>query len=116
MKRLFGSIFFIACVCSQAATLTVTSNADSGAGSFRSALEDAFDGDRIVFNLPAGQTTITLSKALEIPYGRDLSIEGLVIDGQNGGRGVTLNGGDQTQIFNVSRGGLLSISNLIYFT
>lgn len=114
MKKVLIAIVTLAVIMADAATLTVTSNADSGAGSFRSALEDAFDGDRIVFNLPAGQTTITLSKALEIPYGRDLSVEGLVIDGQNGGRGVTLNGGDQTQIFKASRGGLLSISNLTF--
>lgn len=114
MKKILIALVSLTAFAIEAATLTVTSNADAGAGSFRAALDEAFDGDRIVFDLPAGQTTITLASTLEIPYGRDLSIEGLVIDGHNAGRGVTLNGNDKVQIFNASRGGLLSFSNLTF--
>ncbi|TXK22027.1 hypothetical protein FVQ98_18540, partial [Ottowia sp. GY511] len=43
----------------QAATLTVTSGADSGAGSLRQVIADAQAGDTIVFD--AGVTTVTLA-------------------------------------------------------
>ena len=43
MKKILIAIVSLAVVSVDAATLTVTSNADSGAGSFRAALEDAFD-------------------------------------------------------------------------
>src|SRR5689334_6218728 len=45
-----------------AATLTVTSTADSGAGSLRQTILDAASGDTITFSLPAN-STITLTSA-----------------------------------------------------
>ena len=61
------------------ATLTVTTNADSGTGSLRQAIADATSGDTIVFDstvFPAGQTTaiplastLTVSKSLTIDAG-----------------------------------------------
>jgi len=44
---------------SLAATLTVTSGANSGAGTLRQALADAADGDTITFNLSGNPVTVT---------------------------------------------------------
>lgn len=63
--------------------ITVTSNANSGAGSLRQAIADAGDGDNIVFELDSGYETITLTEQLEITG------KSLVIDGENtGGSGI----------------------------
>src|SRR5689334_23983839 len=53
---LFGSARAVA------ATITVTTTADSGAGSLRQAILDAASGDTINFSLPAN-STITLTSA-----------------------------------------------------
>ncbi len=61
------------------ATITVTSTADSGAGSLRQALADAVSGDKIVFDATAfpeeTETTIYLSSQLTLPD-IDLEIDG----------------------------------------
>ena len=73
-------------------TLTVTTNADSGVGSLRQAIATANANggdDVIVFNLPNGSTTINLTTGpLVINSGNS---DGLLIDGTNGGRPVTIN-------------------------
>ncbi len=58
-----------------AATLTVTSTADSGAGSLRQAILDAVAGDTINFSLPANNSTITLTSA-ELSIDKGLTITG----------------------------------------
>jgi hypothetical protein len=60
-----GAFLCLGAWSAQAATLTVTSTADSGAGSLRSAIASASSGETINFNLtyPA---TITLSSTLVI--------------------------------------------------
>ena len=60
-------------------TWVVTSNADSGTGSLRAAIDGANDGDTIVFDLT--DTTITLSSTI------GFNIPNLTIDG---GAGVTI--------------------------
>lgn len=61
------------------ATITVTSTADSGAGSLRQALDDASSGDKIVFDATTfpveTETTIYLSSQLTLPD-IDLEIDG----------------------------------------
>jgi hypothetical protein len=57
----------------QAATITVTTTADSGAGSLRQAISDAAPGDTITFALP-NPSTITLNQQLVIA--KNLTIQG----------------------------------------
>jgi hypothetical protein len=59
-----------------AATITVTSNADSGAGTLRQAVADALNGDEIVFNLSAGNEEITLSSTITLPGSNSITIDG----------------------------------------
>jgi predicted outer membrane repeat protein len=59
-----------------ATTITVTSNANSGAGTLRQALLDSSDGDIIVFNLSAGNETIIVSSTLTTPWNKDITIDG----------------------------------------
>ena len=74
------------------ATLTVTSAADSGAGSLREAVANAASGDTIVF--APGITTITLGSAIQVPISKSLTIDG--------GSAVTISGNNTTGIL---RGG-----------
>lgn len=82
MKKIFlvllSSVIFILLQISQtyAATITVTSNANSGAGTLRQALLDATTGDTIDFNLSGGSEVITVSSALSIPWGKTITIDG----------------------------------------
>lgn len=78
----------------QAATITVRSNADAGAGSLRQALIDATPGDTIDFS-PTAVPTITLASELVID--KALTISGPGADLQSiineGGRVFTINAG-----------------------
>src|SRR5262245_11051014 len=60
-------------------TLTVTSTADSGAGSLRAAIADAQSGDQIVFDHDLSGQTITLTSG-ELAITKNLDIEGLGAD------------------------------------
>ncbi|MEO6318013.1 MAG: choice-of-anchor Q domain-containing protein [Acidimicrobiales bacterium] len=77
----------------QAADFTVTSNADSGAGSLRDALAsanaDTTDLDNITFG--PGVTSITLATPIDILGPVTIA-----------GAGVTVSGGDATQIFAIN--------------
>lgn len=61
-----------------AATLTVTSTADSGAGSLRQAIADAAAGDTVVFTLPAPSTIALLTGPVVI--NKSLTISGPGVD------------------------------------
>lgn len=74
------------------ATITVTNNADSGAGSLRQAVLDAANGDTILFD---GDYTITFTS--EIVIDKNLTIDG-------SGHTVTLNGNGVTRLLRVSSG------------
>ncbi|RMG15302.1 MAG: choice-of-anchor D domain-containing protein [Cyanobacteria bacterium J055] len=74
------------------ATLTVTSAADNGSGSLREAIANAQSGDTIKFASSLANQTITLQSQLEIPRGKDLTIDGA--DAAN----LTLSGGNTTRI------------------
>ena len=72
-------------------TLTVTTAADSGAGSLRDAIATAQSGDTIVFSSTLANQTITLTSQLEISAGKALVIDGsaaanLSISGNNSSR------------------------------
>lgn len=73
------------------ATITVTSNADSGAGTLRQAIADASDGDNIIFNLSSGNETITLSSSGLTINGKSISIDGSNTLGS--GTPITINAG-----------------------
>jgi len=80
----------------QAATFTVTTNANTGVGSLRAAIAEAnLDGrvDTIVFDESLNGQTITLENEL-------LITEGVVIDGPGPGL-LTLDGNDTVRIFRI---------------
>lgn len=88
----------------QAATLTVTSLDDSGAGTLRSAIEQAASGDTIDFQ--AGLSgTITLESPLPT-LNLDLTIQG------PGAGLITVSGGDQHRVFFIASGAEVVISGL----
>jgi LPXTG-site transpeptidase (sortase) family protein len=86
------SLFFVALPVTpvQAASIVVTNNSDSGAGSLRQAISDAADGSTISFN---DDYTITLIS--KIPISKNLAITGA-------GHNVTISGGGTTGMFGVS--------------
>jgi predicted outer membrane repeat protein len=80
-------------------TLFVTSTANSGPGSLRDTIAAAQSGDTIAFNLPAN-STITLTSRIEIPGGKNLTIDGA------GAPGLAISGGNTSQIFRMNANGL----------
>jgi hypothetical protein len=85
----------IAAGAMNAATVTVTTNADSGAGSLRDAIAAANPTDEIVFAASVGPV-ITL--ATELTLNKDLEING------PGASLLELNGNAVTRIFNLTAG------------
>jgi hypothetical protein len=90
--------------------LTVTSTSDSGAGSFRQAIEDAQSGDTIQFSASLANKTISLGKEIEIDAGKNLTIDGA------GASNLTISGSNKTRIIhldsNVDFPSELTIKNL----
>jgi Ca2+-binding RTX toxin-like protein len=88
------------------AILTVTSTADSGAGSLREAIEKAQAGDTIKFSSSLANKTVTLTTG-------QLNItKNLIIDGA-GAAGLTLSGNNASRVFEVEGGGLsFTLKNL----
>lgn len=134
---LFAIFIFVGTAQSaNAAAYTVTTNADSGAGSLRQAVLDASataDADVIVFNIPAascpaGVCTITLASEISIANNGSLTINGtgaksLIIDGGAGTNrifysnlatftlsGVTLTGGNGTGAGITLNGGAIFVN------
>ncbi|GAB4296963.1 MAG: hypothetical protein Fur0025_34800 [Oscillatoriaceae cyanobacterium] len=75
------------------ATLTVTTNSDSGVGSLREAISTAQPGDIITFASSLANQTITLSSQLAID-------KNLIIDGA-ASAGLTLSGNNATRVIDV---------------
>lgn len=97
-----------ACLCLQgskagASLLTVTSAANSGAGTLRQAVTDAADGDTINFDLvyPA---TITLASTVNI--NKSLTIIGPSADS------LTISGNHAVRLFSLGSSGLITFSGL----
>jgi hypothetical protein len=84
----------------RAATLTVSTTADSGAGSLREALTNAVAGDTITFT-----TSGTIQLLSNLPT---ISIITLTINGN----GATVRGGTSIRIFMVAGGADVTINNL----
>ena len=78
-----------------AATITVTNNNDSGAGSLRQAITDTVASDTITFDSSIAGQTITLSSQLTI--NKNLAIDGT---GQN----ITISGNNAVRVFEVTAG------------
>jgi hypothetical protein len=76
-----GLLFAVLCLAMagagsvHAATLTVTTTADSGVGSLRAAIASAADGDTIQFDAALNGQTITLSSG-ELVIGQNITISG----------------------------------------
>ena len=80
-----------------AAALTVTNTNDSGAGSLRQAITDAYPGDTIEFAADLSGGTITLGSQLTID-------KDLTIDGSSLASHVTISGADQVRVFYINAG------------
>ncbi|WP_161626117.1 choice-of-anchor Q domain-containing protein [Hugenholtzia roseola] len=76
-----------------ACTLVVSSNADSGANTLRDMIACATSGDVITFAPSMANQTITLASTLEIPVGKNLTIDGL------NAPNLTLSGNNAVRIF-----------------
>ena len=85
-----------------AATLTVTSTADSGPGSLRDTIAAASPGDTIDFSV-AG--TITLTTGM-LTIGKNLTITG------PGASSLTISGNNSSTVFSISAGTAVNISGL----
>jgi hypothetical protein len=72
---LVGIALFIPMTEAAAATITVTSAGDSGAGTLRQAILDAASNDSITFALPPGTVAVTLTSA-ELLINKNLTING----------------------------------------
>ncbi|MBI3161551.1 MAG: S-layer homology domain-containing protein [Chloroflexi bacterium] len=88
----------------RAATITVTSNADSGAGSLRAAIAAASGGDTINFGAGLSGQTITLESELSISVN-------LTIDGSTLATPVTLDGID-VRAFLINGGTTVTLNTL----
>ncbi|WP_321863534.1 Ig-like domain-containing protein [Pseudomonas paraveronii] len=88
------------------ATITVTSNADSGVGSLRSALSSAVAGDIVTF-----YTSMTVNLNSQLVISKNLTVEGdLNLDGV---ADVTLSGHYKTQVLMVNSGVTATLDGLI---
>jgi len=95
------------------ATITVTSNANSGAGTLRQAITDAISGDTITFN--AGMT-VTLTSG-QLTLNKNLTIDGDLDN--NGTADVTIDAAHNSRVFNMTTGsvtldGLVITNGLVY--
>src|SRR5438270_13490768 len=86
-------------------TLTVLNNLDKGAGSLRDAIAHAKDGDTIVFDPGLNGQTIALTSD-ELAIKKSLDIEG------PGASKLTVSGGDQYRVFDISEGLTVTIAGL----
>jgi len=103
-KRLFTIAILVSVFNSMnAATFTVTTTADAGAGSLRQAILDAnalAGTDNIVFDIATGAQTITLSSAVSITSA--MNIDGSTQPGFSGTPLITIAGGTVFQLNNIS--------------
>ncbi len=90
--------YFTYSVCGKA--LTVTSAANSGAGSLRQAIADVCPGGSITFS---GDTSIILSSALGL--NKHLTIDG-------GSHAITVSGNHAGRVFDVGASGVVTLSHL----
>ena len=103
LSKFFAAVACFSCMSfsSRAATVTVTTTADSGAGSLRSAIAAASAGDTIDFAV-AGPAIILTSGELVI--NQDLTIQG------PGAANLAISGNHSSRVFNLN--GTVTISDL----
>ena len=94
------------------ATIIVTNNNDSGAGSLRAAIAGAAAGDTITFAPGLANQTITLTSGqLDIPTGKNITIDGAAATG------LTISGNNTSRAFfvnaNVDTSTNFAVKNLI---
>ncbi len=87
-------------------TITVTSNADIGAGSLRSALSSAVAGDIVTFN-----TSMTVNLNSQLIISKNLTVEGDL--NHDGVADVTLSGQYKTQVIRINSGVTATLDGLI---
>jgi hypothetical protein len=88
----------------RAATLTVTTTADSGAGSLREALTNAVNGDTITFTISG-----TIQLLTNLPT---ITITNLTINGNS----ATLSGNNNIRMFTIASGASVTINTLTMTT
>ncbi len=87
--------------------ITVTSNADSGAGTLRQALLDVCAGGTINFANPVmSGATITLTSG-ELGISNNVTIDGSALASQ-----VTVSGGGTSRVFNITGGSSVTLNSL----
>jgi len=86
-------------------TVTVTTNADSGAGSLRQAIADACDGATISFDMSQVVSPITLTTG-ELSINKNLTIQG------PGASPLTISGNNASRVFNIQSGQTVDVSDL----
>ena len=89
----------------QAASITVTSTADSGMGSLRMAVMNASNGDVILFATALNTMPIVLTSG-EILINKSLRIVG------NGMANTIISGNNNSRIFNIDNAGAVTLSTL----
>lgn len=87
------------------ATITVTTTADNGKGSLRSAIAQANSGDTIRFSKTLADKTIGLSSG-QLSLTKDLTIDGA------GASGLTISGNFKTRVFQLEKRKRATIRNL----
>ncbi len=93
MKKLIFVLSILYAYSVQSATLTVTNTSNTGTGSLRAAIAAAATNDIIVFSSALANQTITLAATLEIPVGKNLTIDGLAA------ANLTISGNNAVRIF-----------------
>ena len=84
-------------------TLTVTNNADSGAGSLRNTIAVANSGDMIIFAPSVHSITLTSG---ELEIGKNLNIQG------PGANNLTISGNNASRVFEITGSANVTISRL----
>lgn len=92
---LFAAVILVGATAS-AATVTVTNNADSGAGSLRDTIAAATAGDTIIFDASLDEATITLG-GTKLTIAKNLIIDASALTG-----GITIDGNGASQVFLIS--------------
>ena len=96
LRTLLTALTLLLAPALRADTLTVTSNADSGAGTLRQAVLDAAaSGDTIVFAASLSGATIVLGSEIALA-------KSLAIDASSLPAGVTISGNNASRIFSVA--------------
>ncbi|MBD2694917.1 DUF4347 domain-containing protein, partial [Anabaena catenula] len=89
------------------ATITVTSNADSGAGSLRQAIANAAAGDTITFASSLANQTITLTSG-QLTINKNLTIDGGAVTN------LKISGNNASRVFAVTPNAIYQPSNVVF--